>query len=68
LIECYVGTKWSANVTKSSDWELYTKRAELHVEEDLCHATNGIVTKNSSIIFLVQLKRKTEVPLVFAVD
>jgi hypothetical protein len=67
-IERYVGTKWSDNVTKSNGWQLYTKKAESRVEKALRHANDTNVTKNSTNTFLVQVKRKTEVPLVFAVD
>jgi hypothetical protein len=67
-IERYVGSKWSENVTKANEWDLYTKNAESRVEKALRHANDTIVTKNSSTTFLVQVKRITEVPLVFAVD
>jgi hypothetical protein len=38
------------------------------MEKALRHANDTIVTKNSSTTFLVQLKRKTEVPPVFVVN
>jgi hypothetical protein len=67
-IERYVGSKWSENVTKANEWDLHTKNAESCIEKALHHANDTIVTKNSSTTFLVQVKRITEVPLIFAVD
>jgi hypothetical protein len=67
-IERYVGTKWAENLGKHSQWMLFTKKAALRVEEALRHATDAIVTKNSSTTFLVQVKAATGVPLQFAVD
>jgi hypothetical protein len=67
-IERYVGSKWSENLSKSDGWNAFTKKAISRVEKCLRLATDYTVKQNSSSSFIVNILRRKEVPLEFAID